>query len=163
MSLTAFVDLLIKSWREMEGGALSSLWIWINPKNQWAIKAGIWNRALKFEALCDSSSEILTSLGDLEPPSRNVGLHLKLICHLKRKVCCIRDKQQTGVSYLNKPTVTDIETIKQNPQRMRNQELTLFLVFWNHHLNNLQKSQVMRYLQSMCLQFHWWDPSIFKQ
>lgn len=29
--------------------------------------------------------ETLTSLGDLEPPSRNVGLHLKLICHLKRE------------------------------------------------------------------------------
>lgn len=38
------------------------------------------------------TSKILTSLGDLEPPSRNVGLHLKLICHLKRKMYYIMDK-----------------------------------------------------------------------
>lgn len=44
----------------------------------------------------------LTSLGDLEPPSRNVGLHLKLICHLKGKAHYVTDKRQVEQNYKNK-------------------------------------------------------------
>lgn len=70
----------------------------MNPMNQWEIKGGICTRALK-----------MPSLGDLEPPSRNVGLR-QLICHLKEKVYYNRGKHSTRItlkvtlSYPKKPT-----------------------------------------------------------